>query len=189
MCTVKNYRSRDTAHTRDIRGNCAQTIQNTIKTFVCPLEFLRTYSIRICLQKLTESRIFTNAAFFIFTRWHSRSLVTLRTWPFFGTVSRTFGGAVWCSQERSEGLCQRVERLSDGYLTYLTLLLSIFCNELALKLSCPLWNFNRPKVVIMLTVFCDLFLFLLVTVNGPRIQHDLQDIAQQLWIGASSPAQ
>ena len=52
-----------------IRGRNAQTMQKMVfKGGPGLLLLFRTYSIRICLQKLTESRIFTNAAFFISTR-------------------------------------------------------------------------------------------------------------------------
>ena len=108
------------AHTC-IRGRNAQTMQKMVFKGGPGLRLLfRTYSIRICLQKLTESRIFTNAAFFISTRWHSRSLVLQRTWLSSGGVSRTFGRCWLGAQAPAVFTSQRDERLSDGYFTSFT---------------------------------------------------------------------
>ena len=49
------------------RTDHPKILYSVVTTF---FSLLRTYSIRICLQKLTESRIFTNAAFFISAGWH-----------------------------------------------------------------------------------------------------------------------
>ncbi|KAF9449650.1 hypothetical protein P691DRAFT_541190 [Macrolepiota fuliginosa MF-IS2] len=47
---------------------CTDHLEHVYKHPPTHLCFLRTYSNRICLQKLTESRIFTNATSFISTR-------------------------------------------------------------------------------------------------------------------------
>ena len=71
VCATVRARTTPVLGTWLIENYRAQTIPRTYISLFPPIPFsFRTYSIRICLQKLTESRIFTNAAFFISTRWH-----------------------------------------------------------------------------------------------------------------------
>ena len=114
--------------------------------------FFRTYSIRICLQKLTESRIFTNAAFFKSARWHPRHLVLLRTWLH---LFRWSLEDVWFVFLMTCKSCREFEPASLAFvwwITYTFIFMYVVVFIWALKFECTSTTFNASWMIVSLSV-------------------------------------